>query len=184
MVSRKYTGDYRLENVENKNGKTVTRAVYKGDLFDWEKSEEEVVKLKRTILRTTVLEWLVFILALVINCSKIRVMYVSLPLLAFAFPLLGQSRVTALFFKKVEMGYKREEKDLISSRLVSYVFISLFFSLCSVFAHVIAWVREGESGEDAVLLSLTLALSFMAYSIFRKRKELEMKKVLSAADEK
>lgn len=182
MVSRKYVQDYRLENVENKKGKIVTRAVYKGELFDWEKSEEEVVKLKRTILRTTVLEWLVFILALVINCDKIRVMYVSLPLLAFAFPLLGQSRVIALFFKKVEKGYKREEKDLISSRLVSYVFISLFFSLCSALAHVVAWIGSGESGEDAVLLSLTLALSFMAYSIFRKRKALDMKTVGNVDD--
>ncbi len=182
MVSRKYVQDYRLENVENKKGKIATRAVYKGDLFDWEKSEEDVVSLKRMILRTTVLEWLVFILALVINCTKIRVMYVSLPLLAFAFPLLGQSRVVAIFFKKVERGYKREEKDLITSRLVSYVFISLFFLLCSASAHIVAWIREGESVEDALLLSLTVALLFMALSIFKKRKDLEMKKIGDADD--
>lgn len=33
MVSRKYAGDYRLENVKDKNGKLVTKAVYRGEIF-------------------------------------------------------------------------------------------------------------------------------------------------------
>ncbi len=179
MVSRKYVGDYRLENVGTKNGKTVTKAVYRGDLFDFEKSENDVVKLKKTVLRTTVIEWLVFVLALLINSSKGRVMYVSLPLIAVAFPLLGQSRIIGLFFKKRE-GYKREEKDMISERLVSYTFMVLFFSLCSAIGHVINWIMYGESNEDAILLSLTVALVASSYSLFRKRGDLGMKKTGTA----
>lgn len=179
MVSRKYVNDYRLENVQTENGRIVTKPVYRGDLFDFEKSVEEVVKLKRLILRTTVIEWLVLILALLINSDKGRVMYVSLPLIAVAFPLLGQSRIITLFFKGGE-GYKREEKDRISERLVTYFFITLFFSLCSALGHVVAWVMNGESTEDAVLLSLTVALVASSFSLFRKRGDLGMRKTGSA----
>ena len=41
MVSRRYVGDYRLENVKDKNGKLVTKPVYKGKYYVFEKSAEE-----------------------------------------------------------------------------------------------------------------------------------------------
>ena len=46
MVSRKYASDYRLENIEGKNGKIVTKPVYRGDLFGFLKPTEEIKRLK------------------------------------------------------------------------------------------------------------------------------------------
>ncbi len=179
MVSRKYVGDYRLENVVTESGKTVTRPVYRGDIFNFVKSEADMLKLKGMIIRTTVIEWLVFLLALLINSDKGRVMYVSLPLIAVSFPLLGQSRSVLLLMKK-KGDYRREEKDRISERLVSCVFMTLFFSFCSALGHAAAWLKYGESTEDAVLLSLTAAITAFSFSLFRKRGGLEMEKTGTA----
>lgn len=174
MVSRRYVGDYRLENVADRKGRTVTRPVYRGDIFNFEKSDEEMIKTKRLLFRTTIMEWMAYIFALLNNSDKGRVMYVSLPLIAVAFPLLGQSSIIHLIRAGGE--YKREEKDRITERLVSYSFISLFFALCSFACHVGAWIKSGESVEDAVVLSLTAALIALSYSVFSKRKDLSMKK--------
>lgn len=176
MVSRKYADDYRLENSETKNGRIVTKPVYRGELFAFTKGEEEIASLRRTFLKTLVIEWLLYFLCLVVNSDKSRVMYVSLPLIASAFPLLGQSSAVALMMKG-RSDYKREEKDKIREKLVSYIFITLFFSLSSALGHVVLWIKNGESTEDAVLLSLTTALVFSSFSLFRKRNDLEMKAV-------
>ncbi len=180
MISRKYVGDYRLENVSNKNGKTVTKPVYRGDIFNFEKDEGEIIKLKRVLMRTTIIEWMVYFFALLINSDKGRVMYVSLPLIACAFPLIGQSSIIHTIRSNGE--YRREEKDRITEKLVSYSFISLFFALCSFLGHVCAWIRNGESTEDAILLSLTVALIASSYTVFSKRKELGMKKTGSTIE--
>lgn len=175
MVSRKYADDYRLENMETESGKTVTKPVYRGDLFNFSRREEEMLGVRRTFLKTVVIEWLVYFLCLLINCDKTRTAYVSLPLIAVAFPLLGESSIIFLMLKR-RNDYKREEKDRISERLVSYVFITLFFSLSSFISHVVLWIKNGESTEDAVLLSLTAALIFSSFTLFKKRKNLEMEK--------
>ncbi len=175
MISRKYVGDYRLENVENSKGRLVTRPVYRGDIFSFEKSGEEIVKTRRMFIRSTVLEWVILIFCLLINSSKGRMMYVSLPLIAVAFPLLYQSDAAALLMKRGG-EYKREEKDKVTEKMVSAVFISFFLSLCSSVGHIAAWVMNGESTEDAILLSLTFAIVFISWSLFRKRGDLAMRK--------
>ncbi len=174
MVSRKYAGDYRLENVRNKNGKLVTKAVYRGEIFGFERPEEEVRRTRRIFLVSTVCEWVFLIAFLFINSDKGRVMYVSLPMIAAAFPLLGQSDTVGLLYRK-SGEYKREEKDRVTERLVSYLFISFFFALCSAVGHTVAWIRNGESTADAVHLVLTVLFVFTAWNLFSKREALRMK---------
>ena len=174
MVSRKYAGDYRLENVKNRNGKIVTRAVYRGEIFGFEKTGDDMKRTRRILLISTLCEWAFLIAFLLINSDKGRVMYVSLPLIAVAFPLLGQSDIVSLLYRR-SGEYKRQEKDRITERLVSYVFISLFLSFCSAAGHVVAWVRKGESIADAVVLVLTVLLVFSFWNLFKRRGDLRMK---------
>ena len=174
MVSGKYAGDYRLENVKNRNGKTVTKAVYRGEIFGFEKTGDDLKRTRGIFLISTVCEWIFLIAFLLINSDKGRVMYVSLPLIAVAFPLLGQSDIVSLLYRR-SGEYKRQEKDRITERLVSYVFISLFLSFCSAVGHVVAWVRKGESIPDAVVLVLTVFLVFSFWNLFRRKGDLRMK---------
>ncbi len=174
MVSRKYAGDYRLENVKDKNGKLVTKAVYRGEIFGFERPEEEMRRSRRIFLVSTICEWVFLIAFLFINSDKGRVLYVSLPMIAAAFPLLGQSDTVGLLYRK-SGEYKRQEKDRITERLVSYVFISFFLALCSAVGHVAAWIRKGESTADAVQLVLTVLFVFTSWNLFSKREGLKMK---------
>ncbi|MGN1163865.1 MAG: hypothetical protein ACI4S4_03560, partial [Candidatus Ornithospirochaeta sp.] len=91
MVSGKYASDYRLENVEGRNGKIVTKPVYRGDLFSFSRTNEEVRRTKVIFAVSTVAEWIFFFVSILLNTRAGRAMYVSLPFLAVAFPLLGQS---------------------------------------------------------------------------------------------
>lgn len=175
MVSRKYASDYRLENVEGKDGKTKTIAVYRGDLFDWVVSKEEVEKIKRIFIFSTIIEWVLLLISLSLNTDKGRVAYVSLPLIAVAFPLLGQT--DCLFvLRKAEKGVERKDKDKVSEKLVSYVFVTLFLSSCSAIGHVISWLTSGESILDALLLITTVLLIGLSWNLFSKRNKLQMKK--------
>ena len=175
LVSRKYTSDYRLENIKDKNGKIVTKPVYRGDLFGFSKSQEEVKRLKSIFVVSTIIEWCLYVFSILINTRAGRAMYVSLPFLAIAFPLLGQSdAVWTLASTKGDAA--RMVKDKITEKLVSWVFTVLFFSLCSVVGHIVFWVRNGETIIDAVFLVLTVLLIFLSWNLFKKRKDLEMKK--------
>ncbi len=174
MVSRKYAGDYRLENVKDKNGKLVTKAVYRGEIFGFVRPGEEMRRIRRTFLISTVCEWVFLFAFLFINSDKGRVLYVSLPMIAAAFPLLGQSDTVGLLYRK-SGEYKREEKDRVTERLLSCVFISFFLALCSAVGHVAAWIGKGESTADAVQLVLTVLFVFTSWNLFSKREALKMK---------
>ena len=79
--------------------------------------------------------------------------------------------------RKNKSEYIRSEKDKITEKLISYVFVSFFFSLCSLLGHIVSWIMSGESILDAILLVLTLLLVALSYSLFAKRKDLAMKVV-------
>ena len=175
MVSRKYASDYRLENVEGKNGKIVTKPVYRGDLFGFSKSHEEVKKLKVIFIVTTIIEWCFYFSSVLINTRAGRTMYVSLPFLAVAFPLLGQSDAVWTF-ASTRGDVTRMVKDKITEKLISWIFMVLFFSFCSIIGHIVFWIRNGETFIDAVFLVLTVLLVFLSWNLFKKRKDLEMKK--------
>ena len=175
MVSKKYTSDYRLENVEGKNGKIVTKPVYRGDLFGFSKSQEEVKRLKSIFVVSTIIEWCLYVFSILINTRAGRAMYVSLPFLAIAFPLLGQSDAVWTF-ASTKGDATRMIKDKITEKLVSWIFMVLFFAFCSIIGHIVFWIRNGESVIDAVYLVLTVLLVFLSWNLFKKRKDLEMKK--------
>ncbi|MCI7606678.1 MAG: hypothetical protein MSS69_07975 [Spirochaetales bacterium] len=175
MVSKKYTSDYRLENVEGKNGKVVTKPVYRGDLFGFSKSEKKIKRLKTIFIITTIIQWCLYLASVLINTRAGRTMYVSLPFLAIAFPLLGQSDAVWTFVS-TKGDATRMVKDKITEKLISWIFMVLFFAFCSIIGHVVFWIRNGETIIDAVFLVLTVLLVFSSWNLFTKRKDLEMKK--------
>ena len=157
MVSRKYASDYRLENIEGKNGKIVTKPVYRGDLFGFLKPTEEIKRLKTIFIATTVMEWCLYFLSLLLNTRAGRTMYVWT-------------------FVSTKSDATRMIKDKITEKLISWIFAVLFFSFCSIIGHIVFWIRNGETVIDAVFLVLTVLLLFLSWNLFVKRKDLEMKK--------
>ena len=132
-------------------------------------------RLKTIFIATTVIEWCLFFLSLLLNTRAGRTMYVSLPFLAVAFPLLGQSDGVWTFVS-TKSDATRMIKDKITEKLISWIFAVLFFSFCSIIGHIVFWIRNGETVIDAVFLVLTVLLLFLSWNLFVKRKDLEMKK--------
>lgn len=174
MASRKYAADYRLENVKDKKGRVVTRAVYRGELFSFVKNEDEIRKTKVVFAVSTFLQWVFYLSSLLISSRAGRAMYVTLPFLVSAFPLLGQSDAVWTLWSRKE-NVIRSDKDKISEKLVSWVFMTFFFSLSSLVAHVVFWIRNGETIGDALFLVLTLLIAASGWNLFLHRKDLEMK---------
>lgn len=183
MSSKKYANDYRLENVKNKKGKIVTKPIYRGDIYYFEREESVVSKRKITILVFTILEVIIFISALFLNSASGRVVYILLPYLLVAFPLLGQiDGVYTLF--NIKSGCTRAEKDKVESKLVSYFFLTMIFSFSSVLGHIVHAFISGEDVVDLFYLFLTLIIGALSLSAFLFRKDLKMEKGGSASGEK
>ncbi|MBQ0071187.1 MAG: hypothetical protein KBS81_04925 [Spirochaetales bacterium] len=175
MVSRKYTSDYRLENVTDKKGRLVTVPVYRGDVFSFERPEDEMKKIKKVFAVSMVLQVVLFLIPLFLNSQSARTIYVSLPYLAMAFPLLGEvdAVFTFLFLKK---DVKRSEKDKVTEKLVSWVFLVLLFGIFSTLGHIVHWMLDGETVADAIHLVITIVIVALGYSLFSRRKLLSMKR--------
>ena len=175
MVSRKYASDYRLENVEDKKGRIITKSIYRGDLYGFSKPEKEIGKLKKVYAVSTLMEWVLYFASLLMNTESGRTMYVSLPFLVIAFPLLGQSDAVWTFISS-RKDVIRSVKDKITEKMISWVFMVFFFSLSSFVGHIIFWIRNGEGVKDAIFLVLTLLVLGLSWNLFLQRRGLSMEK--------
>ena len=175
LVSRKYASDYRLENVEDKKGRIITKSIYRGDLYGFSKSEKGLGKLKKVYVVSTLMEWVLYFASLLMNTESGRTMYVSLPFLVIAFPLLGQSDAVWTFISS-RKDVIRSVKDKITEKMISWVFMVFFFSLSSFVGHIIFWIRNGEGVKDAIFLVLTLLVLGLSWNLFLQRKGLSMEK--------
>ncbi|MBQ0071947.1 MAG: hypothetical protein KBS81_08895 [Spirochaetales bacterium] len=175
MVSRKYASDYRLENVTDKKGRLVTVPVYRGDTFSFERPEDEMKRIKSTFVAFLVLQIVLFFIPLFLNSQSARTIYVSLPYLAMAFPLLGEADAVSTFWT-LKKDVRRSEKDKVTEKLVSWVFLTMLFGSFSTLGHIVHWVLDGETVTDAIHLVVTILIVALGYSLFSKRKLLSMRK--------
>ena len=87
MVSKKYLGDYRLENRRDpKTGKIKTVPEYCGEWFGFERGADEVRRTKRLCLALTAAVEVLFLTVLLLNAPCGRIYYVMLPFAAMVFP--------------------------------------------------------------------------------------------------
>lgn len=179
MVSKKYVSDFRLENVEDRKGRVVTKPVYRGDYYGFGEDKEKIAELKKQFALLTSLQVVLYLLALVLNMPSGRIAYVSLPFLAVAFPLLGQADAVYAFCRSGEK-MTRMERDKISENLVSWMFVVLCLAVSSAVGHVVYWVQYGETVKDAIFLVITILVLAFSYTLFSKRAQLKMVKVGTA----
>lgn len=74
MTSKKYLGDYRLEEYIDGRGRTKTRAIYTGDFYSLEPKVSE--RDKKLITAATALSWIAYIGALFFAREAARLIYV------------------------------------------------------------------------------------------------------------
>lgn len=175
MITNKYASDYRLENIE-KNGKLVTRPVYRGDWFRLLTDEGQTRKSKKLFLVLTLLLAALYVGALFINTPCTRVMYVMLPFAAMCFPIFYM--ITALIeLLRYKEKSDRERKDIISNRFASTAAVCMFFSGASFIGHIINWVLNGEGTADMFFLGFTAAILVVSTAVFSQKHRLVMEKI-------
>lgn len=188
MVTTKYTEDYRLENVlDKKSGKLVTKAVYRGDWF-WFDKDMDLVKRRRVLF--TALSGLIavlFVVALMLtgfserNTEAIAInqMYVLLPFVGLLFPIYFLLAATVRFWQAKEK-VTRAHRDRIIARYTSSSISVIFLAGASLVGHIVSWIRNGETMTDIVLLVITVVILASGIIMFVFHNDLSMEKVGTA----
>lgn len=179
MIPKKYASDFKLENVTDRKGRVVSKPVYHGDYYGFKCDKEEVAVLKRQFAVVTILEVALYLVALALNVPSSRIAYVSLPFFALSFPLIGQADAVFAFYRSGEK-MTRMERDKITEKLASWMFVVTCLAVSSAVGHVVYWFQYGETLKDAFLLVITILVVALSYSLYAKRAQLKMVKTGTA----
>ena len=182
MVSTKYTSDYRLENVVNpRTGKLVTKAVYRGDWFCFEKPAELV--RKRKILYTVLVGLIAaaFVAALLLtgiternqNMKAIEQYYVIIPFMALIFPIFFMGAAAVRMWRATDK-VTREHRDKIIERFTVTGISAAVLSGISLIGHIVSWAINGETATDLIFLGITGIIRAASILIFAYRRDLSM----------
>ena len=174
MVSRKYLGDYRLENrVDPKSGKLKTVPVYRGAWFAFTADAAAVRRAKQIYPALSVLCAALFLAELLLNAPCGHAVYVTLPFAAMVFPIffcLAGSRRLLTAGDKVT----REHADKIQRRFASSSFMMVLFSAISSAGHLLYFCRAGLRAPDAISFLMALGILLSAVAMFRGKDALQM----------
>ena len=182
LVTTKYTADYRLENVVNpKTGKLVTKAVYRGDWFCFEKPAALVQK--RKILYTVLVGLIVvgFIAALLLtginernqDTIAINQYYVIIPFMALMFPAFFMGAAAFRMWRATDK-VTREHRDRIVMRFTSSGISAAVLAGISLIGHIVSWAINGETVTDIIFLGITVMILAASILVFVFRSDLSM----------
>ena len=185
MISNKYVNDYRLENVVNKKGRTVTKAVYVGKYYTFAKRSDEVESGKRFLLSCGIFSLVLFIIALAFYSNKgFSAQYYTLtPFIVCSFPL-GYYMVALYDIFTFKEKCIREKKDHMHDRIAKCSFVCMLLSGITALGVLIALVlkltgiEERESrGGDFVFLACAVMISVSFFIAFSHRDDISMKEI-------
>lgn len=186
MGFKKYVSEYRLENVPNKKGKLVTKAVYKGDYFVYRCGGEELKRARTSVVACCAVAVLSFIMALVFyrNTGFTSQYYTLIPLLACFLPLLyfviaAYNVIVTGEGKKVD----HEHKDGIHDRIAKCSVGIIILDGLNIFGILLAAILKATHLEnrpftffDGGFMIASVALLAAAALAIGPRKKLEMVK--------
>ena len=175
MVSRKYTGDYRLENITTASGKLKTVPVYKGDWFTFACDEVGIRRIRRSYPAFSLVIALLFLLVLLLNAPSGHIYYVMAPFAAMIFPVffaLAAARRLLTAKDKVT----REHRDKLVNRYISVSLFLMVFSALSTVGHIVYCFAAAPVWKDFLSLGCAAAICALAAWMFFNRKQLYMQK--------
>lgn len=175
MVSRKYVGDYRLENAVQPDGRLKTAPVYRGDWFVFSGGAEALRRAKRTYVLLSMLCASLFAAVLLLNAPSGRFALATLPFAAMVFPvffsLAGSLRLIASSARVT-----REGRDKMQGRFVACALSMSALCALSAVGHLVCWSIHGRTPKDILSLAATLAILASAIAMLSLRGGLDMEK--------
>ena len=177
MVSRKYVGDYRLENVPDRRGKLKTVPVYRGPLFRF-KAEDGVVKAaKRRLLLLTALATASLLVTMLLRSELLTRIYVVMPLVLCILPaVLLWMGVYNLFTAGTSV--RRDQSDRIYNRFAGWSVVLAVLSAFSLAGQIAAYLTSFDAGGIPVTVC-TVVLLLCGALIFRGKNDLLMEEIPS-----
>ena len=175
MVSRKYVGDYRLENVPDRRGKLKTVPVYRGPLFRFKAEESKVKAAKRRCLLLTFLETVALLITMILHSEMLSRIYVVMPLVLSILPTVLLWMGLYNLFTAGET-VPRDRCDRIHNRFAGWSVVLLVFSAFSLIGQITAYIGSSTS-ENVPVTVCTVVIMLCAAFLFGGKKDLLMEEV-------
>ena len=168
MVSKKYIGDYRLEDSLDARGRLRSTAVYIGGDYGFADPAQACQKARLCALWLQLSAWLLFIGALFPKSAASRAMCCVLPLAVCALPL-GIGAVAVCRLLAVREPFTRERADKISQRLPIAALLTLIFSGLAVlgFGVLAVWGGDAPGPGDVAFAICAAALAAVSAAALR-----------------
>ena len=185
MIHNKYANDYKLENVLDAKGRTVTKAIYKGVWYGFVKSPEEVKKASRRLAAAAGCAALSLAagLSFYANTGFSAQYYTNIPFLVCAFPLIFLFVAVYSLFRPREK-YTREQKDKTGDRIAKTSFLGMLFSGVNLVGIIVAAILKLTGVEtrpvrlnDIIFIVFSVLLFASTIFAFSLRKEFVMEEM-------
>ena len=183
MITNKYAKDYRLENVVNEKGKTVTKPVYVGKYYVFERPQEEVMAGRKLMLISAIVSAASLMIGMGFynNTGFTSQYYTSAPFMLCAFPLLYfcMAVYSLMTFKD---KCTREKKDHTDDRIAKCSFVGMLLSAANISGIIVASVLKLTGAEsrpltynDIIYIIASVVLFASFFTAFKNKKKIEMK---------
>jgi hypothetical protein len=175
MVSRKYVGDYRLENIPDRRGKLKTVPVYRGPLFRFKAEETLLKKAKLRCLILTAAASAALLAAMLIHAELLQRLYVVMPLILCFLPAaLLWTAVYHLY--TAGQAVPRDKCDKMHDRFAGWSVVMLVLCVLSLLGQIAAFL-SGAGGEDAAVTACTFIMIVCSALVFRGKNDLLMEEL-------
>ena len=178
MVSKKYVGDYRLENIKDRKGRLKTVPVYRGPLFRFQADAETLKKAKLRFLVLNVIAAAALLITLLLKSELLQRVYVIMPLILSLLPMvLLWSGLYHLF--SAGASVRRDQSDRIHHRFAGWSVVLLALSVLSLSGQIAAYA-SGSSADGIPVTVCTIVLIVCAALIFAGKDSLQMEEIPSS----
>ena len=165
LFTRRYVGDYRLENVSDARGKIRTVPVYRGKRFRF----ADEAPLKRKILIAALIASAAEIPLLAVNSKLMRTWFFSAPVVLGLIPLILLWTVVVRIFA-VKREFRREDRDLFENR---FPVSTLLFGILNAAAAVSGILASLRTPKELLLCACPAVCAVCGLWLFGQRKSLK-----------
>ena len=175
MVSRKYVGDYRLENVPGRGGKLKTVPVYRGPLFRFKAEKQALRASRQRLLMLTCLASAALLVTMLLRTEMLTRIYVVMPLVLSILPMVLLWMGIYNLFTAGD-SVRRDQSDRIHNRFAGWSVVLIVLSVFSLIGQITAFLGSGDlSGLPVTVCTVVLLLC--GVFIFRRKNDLLMEEI-------
>lgn len=164
MISRKYVGDYRLENVPDRKGRLRTVPVYQGPVFRFTAAPQALRNTKIRCAALAAIGTAALLGTLLSPAAILRRWYARVPLVLCA-PTMAEVWAGVIGLLGAGKALTREQRDKMAPRIVGWGLATAILAALSLSGQAAAYVTG--SGPDGVpVTACTAALCAAALGLF------------------